>query len=268
METLNELFFFELELLSEKKNLAQITLTRRLEISNVDIAAIRNNEYPEERVAYFYEKVLTENLLCDVMERFKVACDYVAREYHFKGYNFLMRRLDISSWRFRHIMNGDRKFFTEEFLRAFNTSYSEIFNLDWIIYGEGLMFRDDYHLLKNYDLHSRRAAAEAGERATRAHQSTHDYDSYYDIFHRKLLVKKALNPDYARTTYENLTQCYTDIQMRESEIDRLERTIEACEREIEKHKVRIERNRERVEHFKNLRIGFAFSEFLEDIERL
>ena len=268
METLNEVFLFELEMLAERLHLSKTTVERRIGLRSSKMDAIKSHQAPMSDVKKYYEKVLSQKLVYDALDRFKIAFDFIMKRNRFKGRYDVAKRMDISTWRFRRALEGNTKFFNEGFLQNFNETFGEIFDLDWIMYGEGLMFKDEYLILKNYGLRNAIAVEEAKQQATSAYKKTHDYDKYYDTFHRKILIKKALNPDENNDIYRSIRELSKEIIESRNEIDKYEKLVKSYQQEIHYKEMEIAKLKQKIHRHRDYMIGRVFLDLYNDIEKL
>lgn len=268
METFNEVFLFELDMLAERKHLSVQTVQRQLGLRSHMMSSIRDGLASTSDISYYYEKVLTESLIIDALDRFMVAFDFIMKKHHLRGKLDFAKRMDISMWRLRRVLQGRPNFFNEEFLWDFNKTFGDIFDIEWIMYGEGLMFKDDYHIVKNYGLHSSKEVEEAKRQATIANRKTHDYDRYYDSFRRKLLVKTAMNSDDEKTIFRSIRELSKEIVESKKEIDSYEKRIKDYQQEIRYRNMEIAKLKQKIQNHRNYMVGRAFLEFYDDIERL
>ena len=79
METFNEVFLFELEMLAERKHLSVQTVQRQLGLRSHMMSSIRDGLASNSDISYYYEKVLTESLNFDALDRFMVAFDFIMK---------------------------------------------------------------------------------------------------------------------------------------------------------------------------------------------
>ena len=268
MESLTDILLFELELLAERLHLGVTTVQRRLGLRPYKMNAIRNHLAPMSDVKEYYEKVLTQKLVYDALDRFNVAFDFIMKRYSFRRRNDVAVRMDISGWRFRRIFEGNTQFFNELFLQDFNETFDDIFDLDWIMYGEGLMFKDEYLLIKKYGLKSAKAVEEAKRRATISNMKTYDYDKYYDTFRRKVLVKKAMNPEDNKIIFSTIRELSKEIVESKNAIERYENTIKEYQQEIRYKKMEIAKMKQKIQQRRDYMVGRAFLDMYNDIENL
>ena len=268
METLNEVFLFEFELLAERLHLSKETVGRRIGLRSSKMEAIKSHHAPMSDVKKYYEKVLTQKLVYDALDRFKVAFDFIMKRYRFKGRNYVAQRMDLSNWRFRRALEGNTKFFNEAFLQTFNKTFDEVFDLEWIMYGDGLMFKDEYLLLMHYGLKSPKEVEEFRRQATIANMKSHDYDKYYDTFRRKILIKKALNPEENYIIYSAIRDLSKEIVENRNEIALYEEKVKAYQQEIRYKTMEIAKLKQQIHRHRDFMVGLAFLEFYDDIQRL
>ena len=78
----------------------------------------------------------------DRVDRFKKAYEYL----RFKGYvhsqKELASRMQATAPNVSSALKGDEKFLTDNFLRRFNEAFDSVFNLQWLILGEGDMLKE------------------------------------------------------------------------------------------------------------------------------
>lgn len=268
METLNEVFLFELDLLAERLHLSRFDVQDRIKLRSSKLEAIESHEAPMSDVVKYYERLLTMRLVYDAVERFKVALDFIMKKDHMKRHFDVVKRMDIPSWRFRHALEGNTKYFNEAFLQDFNETFDEIFDLDWIMYGEGLIFKDWYLIFKHYGLKSPKEVEEARQEATIANWKSYDYDKHYDTFRRKTLIKMALNPVGKESIYASIRELSAEIVKRRSDIDKYENLIKKYQQDIRQKKLEIAKMKQKILRHRDYMVGRAFLDMYNDIEKL
>ena len=268
METLNEVFLFEFELLAERLQLSRVALQNRIKLRSSKLEAIKNHDVPMSDVVKYHERLLTIRLVYDAVERFKVALDFIIKRYRYKSRYYVAQRMDLSNWRFRRALEGNTKFFNEAFLQNFNKTFDEVFDLEWIMYGDGLMFKDEYLLLMHYGLKSPKEVEEFRRQATIANMKSHDYDKYYDTFRRKIIIKKALNPEENYIIYSAIRDLSKEIVENRNEIALYEEKVKAYQQEIRYKTMEIAKLKQQIHRHRDFMVGLAFLEFYDDIQRL
>lgn len=79
----------------------------------------------------------------DRKERFHRAYEYLRGTGRVHTQTDLAKEMGSSRSNTSAAYNGDPKFLTDNFLRRFNDAFGGIFNLQWLILGEGEMLKDE-----------------------------------------------------------------------------------------------------------------------------
>ena len=268
MATLNELFLFELQLLMERKRWSLAKALNKLGTTMNTYQMIESNAVDKNRLLKLYEYVITINMIADVVERLNTAFEYAMSISTVSSYRVLARRMRKDSREVLRALRGDYKCLTEDFLAQFNRVFGDIFDVNWIMYGEGLMFTSTYHLLKRYNLRTTKEIEEARERGTESIKRSVDHDKVFDYLRRKILLKKLMNPHFRMSTNSKIRKAKETIAVCQERIEANKRNIESLKEEIKKKTELIERNSKLLENYEKWLVGYAVLEMMNDIENL
>lgn len=72
-------------------------------------------------------------------ERFQKAFEYLKKYGVITSQSDIAAIMETYSQNISRAYNGDDRYLTDKFLSRFNTAFSNIFNLDWLLTGEGEM---------------------------------------------------------------------------------------------------------------------------------
>ena len=97
---------------------------------------------------------------------------------------------------------------------------------------------------------------------------SHDYDKYYDTFRRKILIKKALNPEENYIIYSAIRDLSKEIVENRNEIALYEEKVKAYQQEIRYKTMEIAKLKQQIHRHRDFMVGLAFLDFYYDIERL
>jgi len=78
----------------------------------------------------------------DRSERFKKAYEYLRFNGFTQSQKDLADRMQATAPNVSKALKGDSKYLTDNFLRRFNDTFDSIFNLQWLILGEGDMLKE------------------------------------------------------------------------------------------------------------------------------
>lgn len=79
----------------------------------------------------------------DKVERFKMAYEYLRNRGMVHTQKDLAEIMQATPPHVSSAFKGDARFLTDKFLQRFNHSFGEVFNLQWLILGEGDMLKEE-----------------------------------------------------------------------------------------------------------------------------
>ena len=268
MAKLNELFLFELQLLMERKRWSLAKALNQLGTTMNTYRMIEDNTVNTNRLMKLYEYVITINMISDVVERLNIAFDYAMKISNVSSYKVLARRMNKEAREVLRALRGDYKCLTEDFLLQFNHVFGNIFDTNWIMYGEGLMFTSTYHLLRRYNLRTTKEIEAAYERGVESAKRSVEHDNIFGYLRRKILLKKLMNPHFRMSTNLKIRKAKETIAVCRKGIEENKNYIESLKAEIKKKTELIEKNSKLLENYEKWLVGYAVLEMMDDIENL
>lgn len=79
----------------------------------------------------------------DRVDRFKKAFDYLKSRGMIHTQKDLAERVEATTPHVSLAMKGDSRYLTDNFVRRFNDAFGSIFNLQWLLLGEGEMLKEN-----------------------------------------------------------------------------------------------------------------------------
>ncbi|MBO4721799.1 MAG: hypothetical protein IKX31_05295 [Muribaculaceae bacterium] len=226
----NESFMQELEKLQRVNKLRLAKILRLIGMSHDELSLIESNMADESLVAFYYEKLLSLSVVYDVLDRLWIAYQHLQKMYGFNSYLELAKEMKIKSDVIYRAFDGDTKCLNEDFIKKFNSTFGDIFDLEWLIYGNGTMFQDPHYYYYQYKFRCRKPAAKV---ATNALNVQKDYDlDPIERCRRRMFIKKAINPDYKSETIRKIKEYNHEIDGLWSRIERREKEIEENEKTL------------------------------------
>lgn len=245
MKPTSKSFMQELEKLQRVNKLRLAKILRLIGMNHDELSLIESNMADESLVSFYYEKLLSLSVVHDVLDRLWVAYQHLQKILGFNSYVDLAKDMKVKSDIVYRAFDGDTKCLNEDFIKKFNNTFGDIFDLEWLIYGNGTMFSDSHYYYYQYKYRCKQPSAKVAINALNV-QKDYDLDPI-ERCRRRMLIKKALNPDYKSESI---------------------RKIKEYNREIDDLFYRIERREKDIEEYEKTLAAFFIMEVLDEIESL
>lgn len=73
------------------------------------------------------------------LERLKKSIDYLIKNGYIHFQTDIAKKMDSHPQPVSRACNGDERYLTDKFLKRFNAAFNNIFNIEWLLTGEGEM---------------------------------------------------------------------------------------------------------------------------------